>query len=98
MKFLFTCYRSFSKVSYREAKTQLDSTSLRLLLEQIGKKLNVKELNDWYNVKAFEFVQEGGSNLMKMYKWDLSKILQSAYPGHYWEYWKFKDVDSRKVS
>ena len=58
----------------------------RRLLEKIGRKLGIKELNDWLIVKKSQILINGGKKLLLNYSNDLKKLLITIYPNHQWNF------------
>lgn len=55
----------------------------RKLMENIGKKLGIKQVEDWINVKETVFRRNGGEALIKYYR-NFFTLLQSVYPEKKW--------------
>lgn len=69
-----------------------DITNQRRLLDDVGKELGVVMLADWYQVSNERLKEIAGSGIMKIYKGSLLKLLQTAYPEHKFEGWRFAVV------
>jgi hypothetical protein len=52
----------------------------RSTLEDIGKRLKVQQLNDWYKIRNADIIHHGGSGLLSHYGNSLSKLLRTVYP------------------
>ncbi len=52
----------------------------RSFLENLAKKLNVNSKEDWYKVTTSTLKQHGGSELLRVYKGALYKVLVNVYP------------------
>jgi hypothetical protein len=61
-------------------------------LDDIATSLNVKELNDWYNVRLKDVLDKGGKGLLAKYQMSLYKALSNIYPDHKWEQFHFHYV------
>eukprot|EP01114_Cavostelium_apophysatum_P022575 TRINITY_DN8211_c0_g1_i1.p1 TRINITY_DN8211_c0_g1~~TRINITY_DN8211_c0_g1_i1.p1 ORF type:complete len:678 (+),score=129.47 TRINITY_DN8211_c0_g1_i1:83-2116(+) len=55
-------------------------------IEWLEKELNIKQLDDWYNVHVSEVVKKGGSGLLGKYEGSLHKALLSIYPDFPWKH------------
>jgi hypothetical protein len=58
----------------------------------VAKQLNIKDLNEWYGVTVSQVEKIAGSGLLNVYNNSLIKLLQSVYPEHPWQVWKFAQV------
>lgn len=66
----------------RLAKSQWSSTDARKnFLDEVSKKLNIKNPSDWGSVKIQTIQQLGGSGLLSYYKGSLFICLKSIYKG-----------------
>jgi len=80
-----------------KAKFHIDSkdfweeiTNHRLYLDYVGSKLGVKNLDDWYDVKASDVLKHSGGTIFSKYLGGcVSKALAIAYPEHWWRPWRF---------
>src|SRR4051794_7544604 len=67
----------------------MKTTNHRKYLDSLGKKLNIKEINDWYSISMTRINKEGGSVFFQThYENSLWKALQSVYPESEWQPWK----------
>eukprot|EP01114_Cavostelium_apophysatum_P007788 TRINITY_DN1996_c0_g2_i2.p1 TRINITY_DN1996_c0_g2~~TRINITY_DN1996_c0_g2_i2.p1 ORF type:complete len:562 (-),score=122.96 TRINITY_DN1996_c0_g2_i2:5-1690(-) len=66
----------------------------RAFLEDIGKKLGVKVMQDWYGVSKQDVISRGGNEVLKYYGGHLPRALVSAFPEHSWEIYRFENVPS----
>jgi hypothetical protein len=62
----------------------------RRFFDWLGKKLNVKKLEDWYNVSGREIRENGGMNALASTRDSPLNALARAYPEHQWHGWMFK--------
>lgn len=62
----------------------------RRLMDQIGAKLSVKTLDDWYKISREKVEENGGLSLLLKFKNSLHKTLQSIYPEHSFRPWLFQ--------
>jgi len=60
--------------------------------DRLFETLGYKSMNDLYNVTADDIVRNGGFKLLNYYSGSPSKALQSAYPEHIWEIWRFDQL------
>ncbi len=60
----------------------------RLFLDNLAKKLNIKDPKDWYFVSTRQVHALGGHGLLNYYKGSLIQALQANYHGH-WSTWRF---------
>jgi len=64
----------------------------RRFFEELGKKLNIKSLEDWYNLTYKDLVKYGGGTILRQYANSPIRTLKTIYPDHNWEEWKFTQV------
>lgn len=55
------------------------------LLQSLGRKLNVRKMDDWYRVTDTDLKAEGGAVLLETYG-SLVSILETLYPNHPWDF------------
>jgi len=48
--------------------------------------------DSWYSLSTQDLIQFGGSRFLKKHNNSLSSLLQSNYPNHNWEVWRFKST------
>jgi hypothetical protein len=71
----------------------IDMSNQRKCFDTVGKELNVKELDDWYNIKYLDIKDKGLAGLLaSKYNASLAQALPKIYPEHNWEPWKFHRV------
>eukprot|EP00028_Trichosphaerium_sp_Am-I-7-wt_P015347 CAMPEP_0168510168 /NCGR_PEP_ID=MMETSP0405-20121227/1269_1 /TAXON_ID=498012 /ORGANISM="Trichosphaerium sp, Strain Am-I-7 wt" /LENGTH=301 /DNA_ID=CAMNT_0008527883 /DNA_START=1 /DNA_END=903 /DNA_ORIENTATION=- len=84
-----------SRITARLQRTALNNT-LRLhrkVINDIGERLAVKQLDEWYNVKTVQVVAEGGTSVVVgHYNSSISTCLRHVYPNHEWDYKLFNHV------
>lgn len=69
----------------------------RYYVEWLGKKLNVKELGDWYGVPVGSLVELGAGHFLQIrYNSSLFEALKAVYPTHVWEEWRFQPGPRRE--
>ena len=66
-----------------------DKENRKNFLDELGRNLGYNQLDDWYNISNLDFVNSGGTGLLKF---TILRLLQSAYPEHTWYPWKFTRV------
>ena len=79
----------------------------KMLLESIGNKLNVKDLEDWYSItgkviyiQAYLYnnhlhkmlIEQGGATLLYKHDGSFIKLITTVYPDYNWKIWKFKQA------
>eukprot|EP01114_Cavostelium_apophysatum_P021760 TRINITY_DN7678_c1_g1_i3.p1 TRINITY_DN7678_c1_g1~~TRINITY_DN7678_c1_g1_i3.p1 ORF type:complete len:362 (-),score=85.74 TRINITY_DN7678_c1_g1_i3:265-1350(-) len=65
----------------------------RSFLDLLAKKLNIRDLDDWYKVKKKDFVENGGQALLNnYYGGSVSKAITTLYPDHVWKLHRFENV------
>src|SRR5689334_19327407 len=62
------------------------------LIEALGRKLGVQQLEDWYSFDTKTIEQNGGKKLLTQNGGSISRLLQNVYPNHKWYPWKFAHV------
>jgi hypothetical protein len=72
-----------------------------LFFDELGKKLQIKTLDDWYKISTEDIVQNGGGRIFYYYGNSLIKgrrllntlltslVLKAIYPEHQWKGYKF---------
>jgi len=65
----------------------------REFLDQVGKKLNYAQWEDWYKVQNADVIDYGGEGLLRdYYKGFAVKAVMSIYPERPWKLWKFLNI------
>jgi hypothetical protein len=57
-----------------------DPVLQKQVTEEVAKKLNISNLEDWYTVTNKMFNDAGGQRLLTHFRKSLSKLLQAVYP------------------
>jgi len=68
-----------------------DVNNQRLFMNEAMKKLELKELDDWYSISANRLTKIGGSSLLRQYP-TFMDLLSSVYPEHSWNPFKRSQV------
>lgn len=55
---------------------------------------NIREYEDWYNVKVADVKKSGGANVILHYNNSLVKAILNIYPEYNWQVWKFDQAPS----
>ena len=106
LKILFaTIYPQYENL-FIIKKNSVKSSNDRLnLINQIGKKLNLENLDDWLFVSNQSFSKFGGKYLLQSYyENDLQILLQTNFPDHHWKFYFiigdeiefFKSIENQK--
>lgn len=61
----------------------------RDVLGKVSLQLGLKQLDEWYNVKAADVRKLGDSELLQHYGGSVAKAVMATYPEHDWKPWKF---------
>ena len=71
-----------------------DISNRKVFLEELAKTLGFKEMEDWYNIKMWDFMKYGknGKDILSVYGASPSKVLQSTFTDYKWKPWKFLQV------
>ncbi len=69
----------------------------KIYMEWLANELNLQELDDWYRVTIEDVSTRDGIPLLKLYQGSLSKALETIYPDHHWQSWKFYGMDSNRA-
>jgi len=69
-----------------------DKSTQRAFMDDLGKNLNVKSVEDWYLVSQEEITNFGGKSLLNYYDGSHIKALEAIYPEFDWKTWKFSHV------
>ncbi len=68
----------------------------RLFIDDLAKKLQITNKEDWYKVtNAMLVSQSGGAKLLNAYNGSLSKLLSTVYPEYPWDALQFQHVPKR---
>src|SRR5262249_4485811 len=82
-----------------ERKSQLsywkDVHHQRAFFEYLAKQLDIKNMEDWYNVHAKKVSQLGGTVLMRIHDHSMYHALTTVYPDYSWKPWKFLRTHKR---
>ena len=70
----------------------LNENNIKDLMDYIGKKLEYKSMDDWYNLTKGHIIENGGGTLLEKYNGSPSKLLMSVYPEYNWILFKFDTV------
>jgi len=62
-----------------------DVNKRQAYLKTVEAKLGLRDVSDWYFVKAHQLRTLGGSHLLKLYNNSLSQLLVDTYPEHQWD-------------
>lgn len=79
----------FISVSAAERKSQ-QIAKQRDFFEGLANSLNIRKLDDWYNVKTKDLYSIS-KNALSKYNSSLYKALSTIYPQHQWIAWKFDE-------
>jgi hypothetical protein len=70
--------------------------NIRHLIDWVGKELNIKSLDDWYEVSLEEISKVAPLTLFR--KYGLAHLLIEAYPNHSWDVGKLNNRIGTKAS
>lgn len=80
-----------------------DSQGWRESLDSLGRRIGIKQMEDWYNVSLAQ-IREGDEALLTRYRNSPSKMLTSLLPEHKWDLRRFTskprgtwDIESQKI-
>jgi len=59
------------------------------LIEELGEKVGVKDLDHWYSISASSLIPLGAGRVLNIYNGSLRKLLAVIYPNHLWVASKF---------
>jgi len=71
-----------------------DLENQKNFLEEIGKKLNITKLEDWYGVKYDDIEKKGGRTLLLYHINSVNELLKFHYPDFHWDTTKFVHMRS----
>src|ERR1700679_3808712 len=54
--------------------------------------IGIKKIEDWYQVKAKDIIQHGGTSLLNKFGNSPSKLISSTFPNFKWNINKFKSM------
>jgi hypothetical protein len=90
----------YSEHSWNEFKFSnvhnISNEEQRNYLEELGNKLGIRYMDDWYNITQKLIMENGGSSILQKYKGSPSKMLLSIYPNYPWVLEKFRTKISEK--
>jgi hypothetical protein len=67
-----------------------DIKNQREYFDALGKEFGVNKFEDWYNIKVTQLYAKGASKVIKgTYNGALAEALETIYPNHKWESWRF---------
>ncbi|MHB1033206.1 MAG: hypothetical protein ACYC35_21330 [Pirellulales bacterium] len=69
-----------------------DPRNCRRYLDWLGQRLGYKHLDDWYGVKARDFVRNYGRELLKGYRGSPAAVVVETIPRRQWHEWRFTRV------
>lgn len=69
-----------------------EQSNCRKCFDWLTVQLQLKQLDDWYNVKLEDISHHVNSGLLNQYGKSLCTALESVYPEHKWRKWKFHKV------
>lgn len=69
-----------------------DGSNQRQFLDWAYKKLGYSSMNGWYHLTSDEIKKLGGGHLQNTYGGSVTHLLQTVYPEHPWQTWKFDIV------
>lgn len=67
-----------------------EKSNQKQFLEWVYKQLNMKDMEDWYNVTMEIISIHGGRGLLSVYDGSLITMLSQVFPEYNWLPWKFK--------
>ena len=78
---LFNIWFRFSQVPVNYWK---DKSNQLKALKELERKLGIKDLSDWYNMKTQD-IRENGQMLFRHHNDSISQMLSSLYPDFQWD-------------
>eukprot|EP01114_Cavostelium_apophysatum_P015052 TRINITY_DN4029_c1_g1_i1.p1 TRINITY_DN4029_c1_g1~~TRINITY_DN4029_c1_g1_i1.p1 ORF type:complete len:534 (-),score=127.16 TRINITY_DN4029_c1_g1_i1:1284-2885(-) len=70
--------------------TWTDVKNQRIFFDWLAQKLNVKEWQDWYQIRTAAVSENGGAGILALYDKSHAKALMAVYPEYQWKEWKFE--------
>ncbi len=67
-------------------------SNARSLMNEIARKLNIRDPQDWYQITWKTLLHQGARSLLRKYDGSPSKLLQNVYPEYSWDLSKFSTV------
>jgi hypothetical protein len=64
----------------------------REFMQEMAGKLNVKKMEDWYNVTRSDIIANGGATLISRHHDSPIQLLTAIFPDYSWLPWKFSNV------
>eukprot|EP01114_Cavostelium_apophysatum_P002651 TRINITY_DN1234_c0_g1_i1.p1 TRINITY_DN1234_c0_g1~~TRINITY_DN1234_c0_g1_i1.p1 ORF type:complete len:573 (+),score=74.65 TRINITY_DN1234_c0_g1_i1:104-1822(+) len=73
------------KFEHKPSRFWYSETNRRRLFDEIGKKIGIKQLEDWYNVTTQDITRHGGDSVLwDHYKGSFKDALAALYPEYPW--------------
>src|SRR5689334_5535227 len=89
------CSTSISSHEPKKSGYWKDFKNHREFFDILGKELEFKNLDDWYNITTEQIQNAGGHTLLAEYYYNSpSTALKKIYPEHNWIPWKFNRAPS----
>lgn len=83
---MYIIVEGLSKSIFEDAETR------KTFMNELGKKLGYKSMDDWYDINQKSFLMNDGRQLHKYYNNSPTKAVMDVYSQHKWEVFKFKIV------
>ncbi len=64
-------------------------------LTQVGIRIGVQHMQDWYNVKSYQLHERGAAGLLACYDGQVPNMLRALFPQVTWELKKFQEISVR---
>eukprot|EP01114_Cavostelium_apophysatum_P016027 TRINITY_DN4492_c0_g1_i1.p1 TRINITY_DN4492_c0_g1~~TRINITY_DN4492_c0_g1_i1.p1 ORF type:complete len:534 (-),score=111.87 TRINITY_DN4492_c0_g1_i1:429-2030(-) len=87
--FLRLLRKNLRHVSVRKQSIWLDERVVKDFVSRAQKNLNIKRVEDWYQVRRTDIEEQGGRGLLQLHKGSYINAISSLFPHHQWKIWKF---------
>jgi len=64
-----------------------------MFMDWLFQKLQLKKLDDWYNINDFDIIENGGKDILQRYGSSFNLLL-AMYPNHQW---KYRENNKKKI-
>lgn len=67
----------------------LDKENQKECMELLAKELNIKQMEDWYQIPFAKLQYKGAGGLLRLYSNSPAQLIITTYPQYPWKPWKF---------
>lgn len=67
-------------------------------LKWLGERLKFKDMDDWYKITCYDFIENYGSHLLKNHNASPPRVLMHVFNNYKWILWKFSKIPEGTMS